>query len=801
MKISLAWLKDFIDITATPRELGRELTRIGLPVDALETSGADLGGFVVGRVVSAERHPNADKLTLCHVDVGAGEPLQIVCGAPNARAGGHPVVALVGATLPDGTRIRKAKLRGVESHGMMCSERELGLSGEHTGIIDLGEAAPEPGTPLDRVLTLGDTLYELDIPSNRGDCFSHLGVARELAALFGVAPRLPETAPVEAAEPAADRASVSVEDPGGCPRYIARVIEGIRVGPSPEWLVRKLAAIGQRSINNVVDVTNLVLWEMGQPLHAFDLDRLEGGRIVVRRARPGERLVTLDGQDRALTPEVLVIADAVKPVGLAGLMGGADSEVTATTTRILLESAWFDPFRVLRGTRACRLTTEASLRFVRGVDPAGVAPAADRCARLLAELAEGRVLAGRLEVLRPGFLESRRVRLRPGASARLLGEEIPEAEETAILAGLGFVAEGDGVYRVPPWRLDVRQECDLVEEVARFHGYDRLGERNANPSGLCASRTALDRGLEAVRRTWIGLGFSEMLTRALSDPAELPRSGFGAAETASGLIEIPDPPSREESCLRLSLLPGALRAVAHNLRHGSTELRLFEVDAVFRKDPAGPLAQEPLEVIAVATGGQFGPDLTRVDPVMDHARFRGLVETFLAAVRVDAPRLRCYDETGFEARTSTIIESRGRRIGVFGRLDPRIAGAWDIARAVYVARFTLSELLEAVRGEVEYREPSRFPASRRDMAFLVDGTIPEARVAEAIRELGGALLVDAVLFDRFTGKPLPEGKVSLAYALAWQAADRTLSDEDVRVAEGRVVEGLQERFGAQLRDR
>jgi phenylalanyl-tRNA synthetase beta chain len=806
MKISLRWLREFLDLPEGADEVARVLTRIGLPVEAIETTGAPAEGFVVGRVVAAGRHPNADKLTLCTVDVGTGELLQIVCGAPNAAADVRAAVALVGAVLPDGTKIKKAKLRGVESQGMLCSERELGLSEEHKGIIDLGPDAPAPGTPLAAVYGEGDSLLHLEVPSNRGDCWSHVGVARELSAALGRSLRRPESPLSESGAPIADRFAVAVEDADGCPRYLARLVDGVSVGPSPEWLAGKIRAIGQRPISNVVDVTNLILWEMGQPLHAFDAARLAGGRIVVRRARAGETLTTLDGQARTLTPEVLVIADGDRAVALAGLMGGADSEVTASTTSVLLEAAVFDSWRVLRGTADVRLTTDAALRFIRGVDPSAVERAIDRAAALIAEVSGGTVAPGRIDVSRAGVLDPARVTYTSGAATRLLGETIGDAEAAEWLSRLGLEAEGPttGVpavtWRIPSHRRDLRIEADLVEEVARHHGYDNLTDRDYNLSGLAATRSRLDAGLERLREAWIGFGFQEALTPVLVDPEAARRAGVSADDIEAHGVAIPEPQSREESLLRMSLLPGLLKVLLHNRNLGAQDIRLFEVGPVFRRAAEGPLADEPLELVAVARGGHFGPDLTRLDPAMDEFRFKGVVEAVLERLRVDTPEVRCYDVNGLDNVTSAIVLAQGVKVGELGRLHPDLEAACDTGGPVYLARFFVEPLLAAVPERPVYRPASRFPASRRDLAFLVDRSIPEAEVAGAIRRLGGDLVRSVVLFDRFVGPPLPEGKVSLAYSLTVQSNDRTLSDEDIRGIEKRIAEGLAAERGAELRD-
>jgi len=806
MKISLNWLRDHVDLPESADEVGATLTRLGFPVEGKETTGVSLDSFVVGRVLSAERHPNADKLTLCQVDVGEAAPLQIICGAPNAAAGVSAAVALIGAVLPDGTRIKKAKLRGVESQGMLCSERELGLSTEHQGIIDFGPEGAAPGTPLADVLGAGDTIFDIDIASNRGDGFSHVGIARELAVAFDRPLRLPEATPSTSSEFPAGRLTVSIDDPAGCPRYLARIITGVTVGPSPEWLVKKLTAIGQRSISNVVDVTNFILWELGQPLHAFDADRLEGGRIIVRRAEAGEKLTTLDGIERTLSPEVLVIADARRAVALAGIMGGAESEVTAQTTSILLEGAVFDSYRTLLGAGSVRLTTDASLRFVRGVDPIGVERALDRAAGLLAEVAGGTVLAGRAEATDPAALGLRRVTWRAGAASRLLGEPISDDESAAWLRRLGFQVEGapaDGqpvTWIVPSHRSDIREECDLVEEVARCHGYDRLTDRNWNAAGLAAQRSPTDRLLARIRDAWVGLGFTEMKNPVLSDAEAHRRVGLSDDEIGQRGIVVPESQSTGPAMLRLSLLPGAMNSVARNRRLGREEVRLFEVGSTFRRAKKGPLADEPIELVVIATGGNFGPDLTRLNPSMDELGFKGHVEAFLARLRVDTPQWHCYDATGLIKGTSAIVDSGKRRLGEVGTLDSSIGSGFDIHRPVYMARFDVSALLETITDVVRFRESSRFPASRRDLAFLVDESVPEASVRGLIRSLGGALVSEVVLFDRFIGPPLPAGKVSLAYALRFQADDRTLSDDEIRAAAGSIARGLAEQLGAELRD-
>src|SRR6266545_57721 len=483
MRISLNWRSDYGD-DPSPDEVARRLTAVGLEVEAVERTGTGLGGIVAARILASEKHPNAEKLSVTRVDAGAGEPLQIVCGAKNYQVGDVVPLATVGAVLPGGTKIEKAKLRGVESSGMLCSAKELGLAEEASGLLLLDRAVA-PGTPIAKALALEDVLLEVNVTPNRPDALSHLGIAREVAAALGTKVRPPAPRLAEKGGPASEAVKVRIEAPDRCARYAARVIEGVKIGPSPAWLARRLESCGVRSISNVVDATNFVLLELGHPLHAFDLDKVAGREIVVRTARPGEKIVTLDGKERALSPEDLLIADRDRGSALAGVMGGGDSEISAGTTRVLLESAWFQPSGIRRTSRRHGLKSEAAYRFERGADPGMVIPALDRCASLIAELAGGTVRRGVVDV-QPRKVAAPDVRLRWRRPAELLGMDVSREDARVILAGLGFeerAAGADGAtFRVPSWRADVSIEEDLVEEIVRTKGYDAIPEtlpRNA----------------------------------------------------------------------------------------------------------------------------------------------------------------------------------------------------------------------------------------------------------------------------------------------------------------------------------
>src|SRR5512138_1441507 len=473
MRISYGWLSEYVDLPPV-EELARRLTAVGLEVEGIERTGGNLAGVVAARIVASEKHPNAEKLSVARVDAGSGEPLQIVCGARNYAVGDVVPLATVGTTLPGGQKIERAKLRGVESSGMLCSARELGLAEDASGLLILDRKVA-PGTPIAKALALEDVLFEVNVTPNRPDCLSHIGIAREVAALLGKKTKLPVAALPETGLAAKDAVKVRIEDPERCARYAARVIEGVKIGPSPLWLARRLESCGVRSISNVVDATNFVLLELGHPLHAFDLDKVAGREIVVRTARPGEKLTTLDGKERQLSTEDLLIADRDRGSALAGVMGGGDSEISAGTTRVLLESAWFQPSTVRRTSRRHGLKTEASYRFERGADPGMVIPALDRCAALIAELAGGKIRPGVVDA-HPRKVEAPEVRLRWHRPAEVLGMDVSRPETERILAGLGFEAratDAEGAsWKVPSWRVDVSIEEDLVEEIVRTKGYD-----------------------------------------------------------------------------------------------------------------------------------------------------------------------------------------------------------------------------------------------------------------------------------------------------------------------------------------
>ena len=817
MKLPISWLREWVEVDATPEQVAEALTTRGFYVESVEHHGRRYPGIVVGEVLEAVKHPNADKLKLCRVNAG-GDELRIVCGAPNVAAGMFVPVATVGTTMPDGLVIKAARIRGEESHGMLCSARELKLSEDHSGIMELRDHLARrdlvPGTSIDTYFPEPDAVLEVETPFNRPDGMGVLGLAREVRAALG-GRWTPWAEARLAARPMGADARVTfdleVAVADDCPAYLAQVVEGVTVGPSPAWLVTKLAAMGQRSVNNLVDLTNLVLFELGQPLHAFDAARLEGTAIRVRRATAGETIVTLDGKSRTLSPEVLVIADRSRPVAIAGVMGGADSEVTDATTTILLECAVFKPSLVRRGAKSLDLATEASKRYERGVDPGIGAAAAARFLSLLLELCpSARLGAWREHRTEPAV---RRLTLRPSRCERLIGLPFTAGRCAELLEALEFgVQRGDALtVTVPTWRSDVSLEDDLVEEVARSNGYDRIPEAPLETGGAYATRGVRERVVRRAREAMLGLGFHEAWCGSLVSEAEAAACARLLGDTAESVVRLSNPMSRESEVLRPNLLPGLLRAVATNLRHGSASVRLFEVGAGFVAVPGEKLPRETLFVTAVIAGPRFrhthDPVPTRpegaYDPraAADFLDAKGLFEAWLDEMRVDSPEWRAYAADGWKSGASAEVAVGTSRIAWAGRLAQDLLRSWDIEVPVHAFVAVLDPLAEGASAVVRARVPGRFPPVRRDLAFFVPRGTTHAEVERQLTGSAGEWLHSVELFDVYEGPGTPAGMKSLAYALQFQHAERTLTEAEVTELQTRMVTAVTQGCGGQLRER
>ena len=803
MRIPLSWLGEFVTVPDTVDRLADRLTMAGLEVEGIEDTGRLDRRIRVGRVVALERHPSAEHLHLCRVDVGDGPPLAVVSGAPGMATGQTVAVALPGARLPDDTEVTAAERRGVMSAGVLCSEAELGLGDDASRLLDLADDLT-PGTPLVMVPGIADTIVSLEITPNRGDWLSILGVAREVAALTGTRLRHPRPRPRESGVPAAQEVRIRVEAPDLCPRYCARLVRGVRGGSSPLWLRLRLRRAGMRPIDAIVDATNYVMLERGQPLHAFDFERVAECEIAVRRSVAGERIVTLDGVERVLDGGDLVIADARRPIAIAGVMGGQDSEVTAATRTVLLESACFAPNAVRRTSRRLALPSQAAYRFERRVDPGMTAEALDAVAVLIAQHAGGRVApgivedAGGLAAIAPVS-----VRLRPRRVQRILGTPLSRGEITRRLRLLGLHtrADGDALVATPPsYRGDLRIEEDLVEEIARIGGYDAVAS-TLPTAPLASGEEEPGRALtRRVRRLLAAEGLLEMVTLSLTD-AETNRELPGYIGRDLVPIAVRNPLSSETGELRLSPLGGLLRALRLNLDRGAAFVGSFELGKGYGVDAQGR-CREP-RAIAILLHGSWPPrGAERSGPITDFLDVKGIGTNLLAGLGIDEGHVawRPAGEVGFlHPGKAAVLEIDGTAVGLAGALHPEVAQARDLSGEVWLAELDLSELAHYLPRRVALRPLPRFPAVVRDIAVVVDEPFRAGEILEEVRALGSPQIESVRLFDCYRGAPIPTGKKSLAYSIAYRAPDRTLTDDEVNALHAEVVQRLTTRFRLEVR--
>ncbi len=785
MKVSLSWLRDFAPFEGDPIALGEVMSDLGMAVEELVRTGEGLDGVVVARVLETRPIQGANKIHLVVVDAGDGQPLEVGCGAFNMSVGDLVPLATVGTVMPNGMEIGRRKMAGVVSNGMLCSSTELGLGDDHAGIYLLPPHL-SPGTPFTEAMGIQkDVVYDLEINPNRPDAMSVAGVARDLAARLGLPFTLPEPS-VDLADAAAiDRVSVEVLDPDLCGRFEARVLSGIEVGPGDPVIAARLAALGMRSINNVVDVSNYVMLELGQPNHPYDLAKVAGPGFRVRRARDGEQLTTLDEVTRTLTANDLLICDALdQPVGLAGIMGGGNSEIDGATTDVLLEMAWFHPIGIVKSSRRLKLASEASARFVKGTDPEVIDLAMRRFAQLLApsgaRLEDGRAVAdGQLPPLRPV------VRVRTQRVAGVLGEELSQARIGQLLDPIGFTTTpaGDDVdVVIPPWRYDSAVEIDVVEEVARHHGYSVLG-RTVPKGDVAGGLTPRQLERRALRRALTGRGLTEAMPLPFLAPGELTRCGL-----PDDGLRIANPLVAEQSILRTALLPGLVGAVAYNWSHRNHGVALWEIGHVFRRatDPNAELPDERERLGAVLAGR----DATKAVQL-----WRALAE----ALGVDGARVENAELPGLHPTRAARAMVGDTAVGEVGEIDPAVLEAHGIGERAAYLELDLDALFALPHGEHAFRPFSLYPSSDIDLAFEVDDAVPASAVEDAIRTSGGELLWSVELFDVYRGQGVADGRRSLAFRLRLQASDRTLTDADVSEVRQRIIDEVQSGLPAALR--
>jgi phenylalanyl-tRNA synthetase beta chain len=792
MRVPLSWLRDFAPIEGAPDELAAAFSNLGLVVDGVEVVGGGLDDIVVARVLGLRRHPGADRVQLADVDPGDGGPLQIVCGAFNMAVGDLVPLAPLGTVMPSGMEIARRKVRGEWSNGMLCSPDELGLQNDagEKGILVLAADVAVPGTPLREALGLeADVVFDLDISPNRPDALSVAGVARDLAAVLGIPFQLPDqSAPVD---DTLERPRVVVADPDLNPRFTATVIDGVAIGPSPPWLAGRLTLAGMRPINNVVDASNYVMLELGQPNHAYDLDRLPGRGLGVRRAQPGETLVTLDGVERRLEGDDCLITDAEdSPVGIAGIMGGASSEISEATTTVLLEAAYFTPMAIARTGKRLGLTTEARARFERGVDPAMIDLAVDRFASLL----DGARRGPTVDVASAAFLPvPRSVPVRTARVNEILGTSLDDADVARLLAPIGFAASptaeaGVQVVAIPTWRPDSTREIDVIEEVARLHGYGNISR--SLPPGVRSGGglTSYQRQRRHVRAILAGAGISEAWTTTFLGPGDLEAAGL-----PGDAVEVENPLDRSESLLRTSLLPGLLKALRFNVDRQAPDVRLFEIGHVFARPGAGattPLPEEREDLAIVAAGAG-------ADAVLATRLWSVLAD----ALRLEGVRIESALVAGLHPSRSArlIVASTGQALGSVGEIDPSAVAAYGLSGRVAVVSVGVEALIGAPRRDTQARPISRFPASDIDLAFVVVDDVAAAAVEEALKAAGGSLTESVGLFDVYQDESIGAGRRSLAFHVRLRALDHTLTDAEVAEVRVAMVDGVSRAFDAQLR--
>jgi len=804
MIVTRNWLQEFVDCTLEPADLAHRLTMSGLEVEGVEELGAGLDSVIVARLDEVGAHPDADRLTLCKVNTGQ-DLFDVVCGATNHKQGDLVAFAQVGSVLPGDFKIKKSKIRGQVSLGMLCSEKELGLASESDGIMIL-PAGLELGRPVFDALGLKDLRLEIGLTPNRPDCLSILGVAREVSALCGSPLQQSRAVVVESGGAIDEETSVTIEDAEFCPRYGARLIKGIKVGPSPQWLAQRLEAVGIRSINNVVDVTNLVMIELGHPLHAFDFNLLREKKIVVKRATEGELFHTLDGQERALKGADLVICDGEGPVALAGIMGGQNSEIQDDTSDVLLEAAYFEPTAVRRTSKRLGIHSESSHRFERGADVDMVPGALDRAASLILELAGGSVCKGMIDnFARP--LKPRRISLTRNKTEAILGLSIELVEMQRLLRSIQLEVEtasdreDEVLYvTVPTFRPDLEREIDLIEEVARLNGYDRIPTTMPASRLICHLPDNRQRLVSDCRNKMVALGFHEVVNYSFVSPVESDKLLLPDEDPRRQQVALQNPLNEEQSVMRTTLVGSLLSSLAGNIAYRSTDLALFELRPVFAWTDDERPARESYRLVAALTGRRDPVGWAQSEALIDFFDLKGVAEELLSGLALDdlewaTDAQQPYLHPGKSCR----ISAGESALGEIGELHPKVLDQYGIEQPVFLLDLDMEGILAGQTGQRKFSAISRFPDLFRDSAILVDEDLTSEEVLEVVDKARGATAEETILFDVYRGKGVPEGKKSLAFRVRYRAADRTLTDEEVNKAHGRIVRALEHKLSAQLR--
>lgn len=810
MQVSIKWLKDYIDFTETPEQLADKLTMAGIPVENVVDPGEGLEKVVTGRIEKLEPHQNSDHLQICTMNVGLAENIIIVTGAQNVAEGQVVPVAMVGAHLPNGMKISKGKLRGVASNGMLCSAQELKLDLEKlpeeqkTGIFILPSDTPV-GIPAKDVLGLNDVVLEFELTANRADCFSVFGLVREIAAITGNKPHFPEIKVNEDDNTKLnDIFSVEIADPDLCSRFSTRMLKNVKIGPSPEWMQQRLEGAGIRSINNVVDVTNFVMIELGHPMHAYDYDKITGKKLIARRAIEGEELHTLDDTSRKAKGEMLVIADSEKAAGLAGIMGGFETEITDTTTTVVLESADFYGPCIRRTARACGLSSEASGRFERGVDNETTIKALDRAAQLLQEMGACTVCEGIVDVY-PNPKQANYVTFTPEQINNHLGTNIAKDVMLNIITSVGFDVtkdENDEItVKVPSWRNDVTCMADISEEIARLHGFDKIKSTLPNGVSMQGTQSAKQTFIDKVKASLSSQGLYETISFALTNEETFNKLNIPQDSPLRKAVPIMNPLSDEYPLVRTTLLSSIFDNLARNLARKNDDVALFEVGSVFFPK-ALPVTELPDEVIKIAgaiTGRRNAQGWNQANDMVDFYDAKGIIEELLANLRVTRYTVEAGTHYAMHPGKTALFKKGRDVIATVGEVHPAVLSAYGITKPVYIFELDATTVMKYMAKDLKYKALPKYPATSRDLAMLVDVDVNAADIEKAMTKAAGQNLTQITLFDVYTGKQVEEGKKSLAFSLTFQSNDKTLTDAEIDPAIEKIVAKLQKDFNANLR--
>lgn len=810
MQVSIKWLKDYIDFTETPEQLADKLTMAGIPVENVVDPGEGLEKVVTGRIEKLEPHQNSDHLQICTMNVGLAENIIIVTGAQNVAEGQVVPVAMVGAHLPNGMKISKGKLRGVASNGMLCSAQELKLDLEKlpeeqkTGIFILPSDTPV-GIPAKDVLGLNDVVLEFELTANRADCFSVFGLVREIAAITGNKPHFPEIKVNEDDNTKLnDIFSVEIADPDLCSRFSTRMLKNVKIGPSPEWMQQRLEGAGIRSINNVVDVTNFVMIELGHPMHAYDYDKITGKKLIARRAVEGEELHTLDDTSRKAKGEMLVIADSEKATGLAGIMGGFETEITDTTTTVVLESADFYGPCIRRTARACGLSSEASGRFERGVDSETTIKALDRAAQLLQEMGACTICEGIVDVY-PNPKQANYVTFTPEQINNHLGTNIAKDVMLNIITSVGFDVtkdENDEItVKVPSWRNDVTCMADISEEIARLHGFDKIKSTLPNGVSMQGTQSAKQTFIDKVKASLSSQGLYETISFALTNEETFNKLNIPQDSPLRKAVPIMNPLSDEYPLVRTTLLSSIFDNLARNLARKNDDVALFEVGSVFFPK-ALPVTELPDEVVKIAgaiTGRRNAQGWNQTNDMVDFYDAKGIIEELLANLRVTRYTVEAGTHYAMHPGKTALFKKGRDVIATVGEVHPAVLSAYGITKPVYIFELDATTVMKYMAKDLKYKALPKYPATSRDLAMLVDVDVNAADIEKAMTKAAGQNLTQITLFDVYTGKQVEEGKKSLAFSLTFQSNDKTLTDAEIDPAIEKIVAKLQKDFNANLR--